>query len=94
MKLFKQLYLIGLSIYLIIGSLVLLMGYNVYLKYNIDGTRKKTINVPQETVVIKEEQPKKVEEPKKEVKTPVQVVKPTPIVKDTVVVIDTTTTAD
>ena len=90
MKLFKQLYLIGLAIYLMSGLILFMAGYNVYLNFDIKGNRKPKLKEPVKQEIVEVVERESVDTPKRVVKSPSQPVKPTKIVKDTVVVTDTT----
>ena len=90
MKLFKQLYLIGLSIYFIVGLVLTMAIYNIYLRFDIKGNRKPKLKEPVKQEIVEVVERESVDTPKRVVKSPSQPVKPTKIVKDTVVVSDTT----
>ena len=90
MKLFKQLYLIGLSIYFIVGLVLTMAIYNIYLRFDIKGNRKPKLKEPVKQEIVEVVERESVDTPKRVVKSPSQPVKPTKIVKDTVVVTDTT----
>ena len=92
MKLFKQLYLVGLSIYLIIGLLLTMAIYNIYIRFDVKGNRKPTLKEPVKIEVVEVKKPEKVNTPVRVYKSPSEPVKPTKIIKDTVKVIDTTKT--
>ena len=92
MKLFKQLYLVGLSIYFIIGLLLTMAIYNIYLRFDVKGNRKRVIKEPVKIEVVEMKKPEKVDTPVRIYKSPSEPIKPTKIIKDTVRVVDTTKT--
>ena len=92
MRLFKQLYLIGLSIYLIIGLLLTMAIYNIYLRFDMNGNRRPKHKELVKKEIVEVEKPEKVQTPIKTYKSSVEPVKPTKIIKDTIKVLDTTNT--
>ena len=92
MKLFKQLYLIGLSIYFIVGLLLTMAIYNIYLRFDVSGNRRPKHKEPVKKEIVEVEKPEKVQTPIKSYKSSVEPVKPTKIIKDTIKVLDTTNT--
>jgi hypothetical protein len=94
MKLFKQLYIIGVGIYTMAGLLVFLAGYNVYLRFDINGNRKPKVKEPVKQEIVEVKKPEKVYTPVKVYKSSSEPLKPTKIIKDTVRVVDTTNTVD